>query len=102
MRLVKLLIDENLSPAVAHKLRIEGLDVVHVRDRGLLAGSDAEVFEKAYATSGNEVTASLVFAQRDVSVPPDTLAKGVAAIAGVGAVSFGLAALALQGCIDQK
>lgn len=40
MRPIKLLIDENLSTAVATKLRAEGFDVVHARDRGLLAASD--------------------------------------------------------------
>ncbi len=58
MRIVKLLIDENLSPAVAHKLRTEGFDVVHVRDRGLLAGSDAQVFEKAYEEDRVVVTSN--------------------------------------------
>ncbi|HKY38900.1 MAG TPA: DUF5615 family PIN-like protein [Polyangiaceae bacterium] len=59
MRPVKLLIDENLSPAVAHKLRTEGFDVVHVRDRGLLAGSDAQVFEKAYEEDRVVVTSNV-------------------------------------------
>ena len=59
MRPVKLLIDENFSPAVAHKLRTEGFDVVHVRDRGLLAGSDAQVFEKAYEEDRVVVTSNV-------------------------------------------
>jgi len=39
----KLLIDENLSPNVAVTLRQEGMDVVHVRDRGMNGASDAQV-----------------------------------------------------------
>ncbi|MCL2447640.1 MAG: DUF5615 family PIN-like protein [Polyangiaceae bacterium] len=47
---VKLLLDENLSPKVAEILRdADGIDAVHVRDRGLLRASDAVVLERAYA-----------------------------------------------------
>ncbi len=47
---VKLLLDENLSPRVAEILRREdGLDAVHIRDRGLLEAKDHEVLERAYA-----------------------------------------------------
>ena len=47
---VKLLLDENLSPRVAEILRKEdGLDAVHIRDRGLLEAKDHEVLEHAYA-----------------------------------------------------
>ncbi len=46
---VKLLLDENLSPWVAQLLRTEeGLDAVHVRDRGLLETDDRLVLERAY------------------------------------------------------
>jgi predicted nuclease of predicted toxin-antitoxin system len=44
----KLLLDENLSPSIALTLTREGYDVVHVRDRGLLRATDAEVFARAY------------------------------------------------------
>ena len=38
---MKLFIDEDLSPKVAERLQIEkGLDVIHVRDRGLLGKPD--------------------------------------------------------------
>ena len=47
MRPVKLLLDENLSPTVANRLRAEGFDVAHVRDRGILGATDAEVLAKA-------------------------------------------------------
>jgi predicted nuclease of predicted toxin-antitoxin system len=48
--IVKLLLDENLSPRVAEILRKEdGQDAVHIRDRGLLEAKDHEVLERAYA-----------------------------------------------------
>lgn len=59
MRPVKLLLDENLSPTVALRLRAEGIDVVHVRDRGLLAGTDAEVFAKAFEEDRVVVTSNI-------------------------------------------
>lgn len=43
----KLLLDENLSPAIALTLSQEGFDVAHVRDRGLLQASDVVVFARA-------------------------------------------------------
>jgi predicted nuclease of predicted toxin-antitoxin system len=55
----RLLIDENLSPAVAATLRNEGHDVVHVRERGLLGVSDAVVPEKAYDEDRVLVTANV-------------------------------------------
>ena len=57
---MKLLLDENVSPNVAAELaRIDGLDVCHVRDRGLLAASDAEVLERAYDEDRILVTANV-------------------------------------------
>lgn len=44
----KLLLDENLSPWIALTLTREGYDVVHVRDRGLLQATDAQVFARAF------------------------------------------------------
>jgi len=45
----KLLLDENLSPKVAERLRMEdGLDAVHVRDRGLLRTPDDVLLERAF------------------------------------------------------
>lgn len=47
---VKLLLDEQLSPTVAQRLRqFEGIDVIHIRDRGRLGSSDGEVLEFAFA-----------------------------------------------------
>jgi predicted nuclease of predicted toxin-antitoxin system len=59
VRPVKLLIDENLSPSVALKLRQSGLDAMHVRERGLLAATDAEVFAKAFSEDRVVVTSNV-------------------------------------------
>jgi predicted nuclease of predicted toxin-antitoxin system len=57
---VKLLLDENVSPKVGEELaRVDGLDACHVRDRGLLAASDAEVLEQAYDEDRVLVTANV-------------------------------------------
>ncbi len=46
---VKLLLDENISPWVAHRLcKEDGIDACGIRDRGLLAASDPEVLEYAF------------------------------------------------------
>lgn len=47
MRVVKLLLDENLSPFIAVQLRDAGEDVVHVRDRGALGSEDPDVMSLA-------------------------------------------------------
>jgi predicted nuclease of predicted toxin-antitoxin system len=52
----KLLLDENLSPSIAVTLTREGFDVVHVRDRGLLQATDAQVFARAFAEDRIVVT----------------------------------------------
>jgi predicted nuclease of predicted toxin-antitoxin system len=46
---VKLLLDENLSPAAAVALAAEGIDAWHVRDRGLEGATDLELLDRAYA-----------------------------------------------------
>lgn len=57
---MKLLLDENISPKVAEELaRVDGLDACHVRDRGLLAATDAEVLERAYEEDRVLVTANV-------------------------------------------
>jgi predicted nuclease of predicted toxin-antitoxin system len=43
----ELLLDENLSPAIAVTLSGQGFDVAHVRDRGLLEAADVDVFARA-------------------------------------------------------
>lgn len=46
---VKLLLDECLSPAAAQRLCAEhGVDAIHVRDRGLQASLDHEIFAFAF------------------------------------------------------
>ncbi|HVJ91122.1 MAG TPA: DUF5615 family PIN-like protein [Labilithrix sp.] len=45
---VKLLLDENISPAVAVALAADGVDAWHVRDRGLEGTTDHELLARAY------------------------------------------------------
>lgn len=46
---MKLLVDANLSPTVAVRLREHGHDAVHVRDRGLQDADDETILELAVA-----------------------------------------------------
>lgn len=46
--LVKLLLDENISPAAARAVAPDGVDAYHVRDRGLEGATDHELLERAY------------------------------------------------------
>lgn len=62
---MKFLIDEDLSPKVAEKLRIEGrLDVIHVRERDLLGQPDPVVLQRAYEEERILVTANVKDFQR--------------------------------------
>jgi predicted nuclease of predicted toxin-antitoxin system len=45
---VKLLLDENITPAAAVALVADGIDAYHVRDRGLEGASDVELLDRAY------------------------------------------------------
>lgn len=45
---VKLLLDENISPAAAVALASDGVDAWHVRDRGLEGTTDHELLDRAY------------------------------------------------------
>ena len=55
----KLLIDENLSPSVAVTLRQDGIDAVHVRDRGMNGASDALVLDLAFREDRILVTSNV-------------------------------------------
>ena len=44
---MRFLIDQPLSPAVAERLTDAGHDAVHVRDYGMQAASDEQIFERA-------------------------------------------------------
>lgn len=57
--MVKLLLDENLSPRAAVQLRADGFDVVHLRERGRLGMSDPDVLELAFAEDRVLVTANV-------------------------------------------
>ena len=46
--LVKLLLDENISPAAAVAVAADGIDAWHVRDRGLEGTTDHELLDRAY------------------------------------------------------
>lgn len=56
---VKLLLDENLSPAAAVALAADGIDACHVRDRGILGASDEEVLERAFLEDRVLVTSNV-------------------------------------------
>jgi len=57
---IRLLIDEDLSPTVARRLRDEvGIDAVHLRDRGRLGEPDHRVLQFALAEGRILVTANV-------------------------------------------
>lgn len=61
----KILIDEDLSPWVAHRLRVEkSIDAVHVRDRGRLGRTDREVLELAFSEDRILITANVADFER--------------------------------------
>ena len=59
VRFAKLLLDENVSPAVAITLCNRGIDAAHVRDRAMTGATDAEVLERAYEEDRILVTANV-------------------------------------------
>ena len=44
---LKFLLDEHVSPAIAHGLRLHGIDVVTVQESGLLSSDDREIIDRA-------------------------------------------------------
>ena len=44
---MRFLIDQALSPAVAERLAAAGHDAAHVRDYGMQAAGDSEIFDRA-------------------------------------------------------
>ncbi|MGH2872525.1 MAG: DUF5615 family PIN-like protein [Solirubrobacteraceae bacterium] len=58
---MKLLIDNALSPILAHELARLGHDAVHVRDLGMHAASDGAIFDQAAAQDRVVVSADTDF-----------------------------------------
>lgn len=55
---MRLLIDANLSPRIASKLRDEGHDAAHVADIGMLSAPDATILADA-AASGQVIISAI-------------------------------------------
>jgi hypothetical protein len=58
---ISLYLDENLSPKIAHQLRLRGVDVVTVRDLGYLGDTDSNHLERATRLNRVLVTADVDF-----------------------------------------
>jgi predicted nuclease of predicted toxin-antitoxin system len=62
---LKILIDEDLSPWVAQRLRVDkSVDAVHVRDRGSLGKTDREVLQLAFTEDRILITANVTDFER--------------------------------------
>lgn len=58
---MRFLIDSPLSPGLAEALRLRGHDAVHVRDLGLQAAEDREIYRRAAAEGRTIVSADTDF-----------------------------------------
>jgi predicted nuclease of predicted toxin-antitoxin system len=60
MSIPNLLLDENISPKLVQHLWAEGVDTIHVRDRGLLGVEDHAIWARAILEARTVVTINLV------------------------------------------
>lgn len=58
---MRLLLDANLAPRIAHALQAAGFDALHVVDLGLLTASDDEIFDRAACDGLTVITADRDF-----------------------------------------
>lgn len=95
---MRLLLDANLSPALAGPLAAAGHEVVHVAAIGLVSASDAEIFDRAAADGFVVVTADADFpallALRRASAPSVVHLRHVAQLAPAEHAALLLANLA--------